>query len=224
MVSGPIEKSIIGRALKQGLVQIKVHDLRDWAKDKHRTIDDTPYGGGAGMVYKIGPLYDCLTDLTRADSETVKIILTSPRGKTFTQGEAVKSSLLDHIIIVCGHYKGVDERIKVFFRIEEVSIGDYVLSGGEIPALVLTDAVVRLIPGVLGDIDSAFTDSFSDGLLDCDYYTRPENFKNVKVPEILMSGDHLKIEDWRHEKREEITRARRPDLFNKYLKTNKYKK
>jgi len=224
IVTGPLEKSMIGRAMKQRLVEIRIHDLRSWTKDKHRTIDDTPYGGGAGMIYKIEPLYDCLTDLTGNGGDEMKIILTSPRGAGFSQAKAVKLSLLAHIIIICGHYKGVDERIKEFFPVEEISIGDFVLSGGEIPALLMIDAVVRLIPGVLGDMESAFSDSFSDGLLDCDYYTRPESFRKVKVPNILLSGDHKKIDTWRHQRREEITRINRPDLYKKYLKENKNKK
>jgi len=223
MVSGPLQNSMIGRAVKQGLTRINVHDLRDWTRDRHRTIDDTPYGGGAGMIYKVEPLYDCLKDLTKNAGENVKIILTSPQGQLFSQTEAVKSSLLEHIIIICGHYKGVDERIKKFFPIDEISIGDFILSGGEIPALALIDAIVRLIPGVLGDIDSAFTDSFSDGLLDCDYYTRPENFKGEKVPEVLLSGDHRKIDGWRQKRREELTRTKRPDVYERYLKEIKHK-
>ncbi len=224
MVTGPLEKSIVGRAMKDKLVEIRIHDLRYWTKDKHRTIDDTPYGGGAGMIYKIEPLHDCLTDITGNGDDEVKIILTSPRGVRFNQVKAVKLSLLAHIVIVCGHYKGVDERIKKFFPIEEISIGDFVLSGGEIPALLMIDAVVRLIPGVLGDVESAFSDSFSDGLLDCDYYTRPECFREVRVPEVLLSGNHDKIDTWRHRRREEITRKNRPDLYKKYLKENKNKK
>lgn len=219
MVSAPLENSIINRAVSNSLVQIKVHDLRDWTIDKHRTIDDAPYGGGAGMIYKVEPLYKCLKDLTSDstyDDET--IILLSPRGKVFDQNEAVKVSLLDHLILICGRYKGVDERIKSFFPIKEVSIGDYILSGGEVASLVIIEAVVRLIPGVLGDINSAMTDSFTDNLLDCDYYTRPEIFKGLSIPEILLSGDHQKIEEWKLKRKEEITKANRPDLYKKYKK------
>ena len=224
MITGPVAYSITGRAVKQNLVRINVHDLRKWTGDKHRTIDDSPYGGGAGMIFKVGPLYACLSVLDGDSGEKIKILLTSPQGKVFTQKEAVRLSLIDHLIIVCGHYKGVDERIKSFFPIDEISIGDFVLSGGEIPALVLTDAIVRLIPGVLGDMDSAFTDSFSENLLDCEYYTRPEEFKGVKVPEVLLSGDHKKIEAWRHQRREEITKAKRPDIFRKYINESNHKK
>ena len=217
MVSIPLEESIVGRATSKNLVHINTLDLRKWTEDKHHTIDDTPYGGGAGMVYKIEPLYNCLTEIfEKTESENREIILTSPRGEVFNQERAVKLSLIDHLVIICGHYKGIDQRIKSFFPIKELSIGDYVLSGGEIPAVVLIDAVVRLLPGVLGDIDSAFTDSFNDYLLDCDYYTKPEKFKGVAVPEVLLSGDHKKIEAWRLKQRENITQKQRPDLYKKY--------
>ena len=224
MMTGPVQHSMVGRAVKLGMVKINIHDLRDWTEDRHRTIDDTPYGGGAGMIFKVEPLYKCLTELMQGAGDRVKIMLTSPQGRLFDQPEAVKSSMLDHIILICGHYKGVDERIKKFFPIEEVSIGDVVLSGGEIAALVVIDAIVRLLPGVLGDMDSAFTDSFSDGLLDCEYYTRPENFKGEVVPGVLLSGDHRRIEQWRHERREAVTRSKRPDLYKKYKEEFKHKK
>jgi tRNA (guanine37-N1)-methyltransferase len=217
MVSVPLNESILGRASSKNLVQINIHDLRDWTEDKHRTIDDTPYGGGAGMIFKIEPLYKCIKEIfEKAESTNKEIILTSPRGGMFDQKRATEFSLIDHLIIICGHYKGVDERIKSFFSVKEISVGDYILSGGEIPALLIVDAVVRLIPGAISDIDSAMTDSFSDFLLDCDYYTRPENFKGESVPEILLSGDHKKIENWRLKQRERITQERRPDLYKKY--------
>ena len=217
MVSLPLQESIAGRAISKNLVRINTHDLRDWTEDKHHTIDDTPYGGGPGMIYKIEPLYKCITEIFESTaSENREIILTSPRGEVFDQEKAVKLSLIEHLIIICGHYKGIDQRIKSFFPIRELSIGDYILSGGELPAIVFIDAVVRLLPGVLGDIDSALTDSFNDYLLDCDYYTRPEKFKGIAVPETLLSGDHKKIENWRLEQRENITQKRRPDLYKKY--------
>ncbi len=219
MVSVPLEESIIGRAANRDIVKINIHDLRAWTEDRHRTIDDAPYGGGAGMVYKVEPLHKCLTEIfEKKEHPSREILLTSPRGKTFDQAAAVKLSLIDHLIIICGHYKGIDERLKSFFPVNEISLGDYVLSGGEIPATVIVDSVVRLLPGVLGDVDSAFTDSFNDYLLDCDYYTRPENFKGVSVPEILLSGNHDKIDKWRLAQREAITKDRRPDLYKKYLK------
>jgi tRNA (guanine37-N1)-methyltransferase len=153
----------------------------------------------------------------------MELILTSPRGQVFDQSRAVKLSLLERLVIICGHYKGVDERIKQFFPLQELSIGDYILSAGELAALVITDTVVRLLPGTLHDIDSAFTDSFEDYLLDCDYYTRPEEFKGVEIPEILRSGDHKKIAAWKQRQREQITKKQRPDLFRKYQKLNKSK-
>jgi len=224
MVSVPLSESISGKAISKNIVCIKTHDLRDWTDDKHRTIDDTPYGGGAGMVYKIEPLYKCITEIIEnSESEKREIILTSPRGEVFDQKKAIKLSFIDHLVIICGHYKGVDQRIKSFFPIKEVSVGDFILSGGEVPAILIIDAMVRLLPGVLGDIDSAMTDSFSDYLLDCDYYTRPENFKGVSVPKVLLSGDHKKIENWRLEQKESVTRNRRPDLYKKYEKNIKIK-
>jgi tRNA (guanine37-N1)-methyltransferase len=224
IVSESLQFSIVKRAISKGAVDIRIHNLRNWAKDRHKTIDDTPYGGGAGMIYMVEPLYDALQDIiANQTSEKRNIVLTSPRGNLFVQETAVKFSLVDHLVIICGHYKGVDERIKEFFPIKEVSIGDYVLSGGEYPALVIVDAVVRLLPGVISDIDSAWSDSFNDNLLDCDYYTRPEVFKDKGVPEVLKSGDHKKIENWKNEKREKITRERRPDLYEKYINEIKNK-
>lgn len=219
MVLLPLQESIVGRAISKSLVRINTHDLRNWTDDKHRTIDDTPYGGGAGMVYKVEPLYKCLSEIfEKNESENREIILTSPRGKVFDQEKAIKLSLIDHLVIICGHYKGIDERIKEFFPIKEFSIGDYVLSGGEIPAIVMIDAVVRLLPGVLSDIDSALSDSFNDYLLDCDYYTRPDNFRGISVPKVLLSGNHKKIEEWRLNQKETITKSQRPDLYKKYIK------
>jgi tRNA (guanine37-N1)-methyltransferase len=219
MVSIPLEESIVGRAVKKDIVSINTHDLRDWTEDKHRTVDDAPYGGGAGMVFKIQPLYECLSEiLEKSNASSRQIILTTPRGVRFDQDKSVKLSLIEQLIIICGHYKGVDERLKSFFPITEVSLGDFILSGGEIPATAIVDSVVRLLPGVLGDMDSAFTDSFNDYLLDCDYYTRPEHFKGVSVPEILLSGDHDKINKWRLNQKKAITKDRRPDLYKKYLK------
>ena len=218
IVTEPLQQSIIKRAQQNNIVTINVHDLRKWAKDRHRTIDDAPYGGGAGMIFKIKPLYDCLSEISNnATGRKVKILLTSPRGEKLSQEKATKLSNEENLIIICGHYKGVDERIKSFFPIEEISIGDYVLSGGEIPALAIVDTVVRLLPGAISDIDSAWTDSFSENLLDCDYYTRPESFKGENVPEVLLSGDHSKINKWRDEKRIEITKKNRPDLYNTYI-------
>jgi tRNA (guanine37-N1)-methyltransferase len=219
IIDEPLQQSIISKAQQNKIVTINIHDLRDWAKDRHKTIDDAPYGGGAGMIFKIEPLYNCLSEIfKKVSGEKKKILLTSPRGKKLSQDTAIKLSIENNLIIICGHYKGVDERIKEFFPIDEISVGDYVLSGGELPALVIIDAVVRLLPGAINDIDSAWTDSFSEGLLDCDYYTRPESFNGVNVPELLLSGDHKKINKWREEKKIEITKKNRPDLYKKYIK------
>ncbi len=224
MVSIPLQESIVGRAITKKLVRLNIHDLRNWTADKHRTIDDAPYGGGAGMVYKIEPLYKCIKEIfDNSDAKKREIILTSPRGKQFDQKKAIKLSLIDQIIIICGHYKGIDERLKSFFPIKELSIGDYILSGGEPAAAVIADAVIRLLPGVIGDIDSAMSDSFSEYLLDCDYYTRPEEFKGEKVPQVLLSGNHKKIDSWRLHQKEKITEERRPDLYKKYIKRIKIK-
>ncbi len=187
IVSEPLQHSIIKRAQQNDIVTISVHDLRKWAKDRHKTIDDAPYGGGAGMIFKIKPLYDCLSEISEnASGKKIKFLLTSPRGEKFSQKKATKFSNEDNLIIICGHYKGVDERIRTFFPVEEISIGDYVLSGGEIPALAIVDSIVRLLPGAISDIDSAWTDSFAENLLDCDYYTRPESFMGEVVPEVLL--------------------------------------
>lgn len=219
IVYEPLQHSIIKKAQHNKIVTINVHDLRKWTKDRHKTIDDAPYGGGAGMIFKVEPLYDCLSEITKKTiQDNQVIVLTSPRGEKYSQKKATQLSLIENLIIICGHYKGVDERIKSFFPIEEVSIGDYVLSGGEIPALVMVDSVIRLLPGAINDVDSAWSDSFSDHLLDCDYYTRPESFKGINVPEVLLSGDHEKIKDWRHKQRIDKTKKCRPELYKKYKK------
>ncbi len=223
IIKPPLNESIIKRAVRAKVVDIRIHDLRRWTKDKHHTIDDTPYGGGAGMVYKIEPLCECLEHIIGPDSGKVEILLTSPRGRGLNQSYATELSLKKRIIIICTRYKGVDERIKKFFPINEISIGDYVITGGELAALVIVDSLVRLLPGAISDIDSAWTDSFSDGFLDCNYYTRPEIFREEKVPAVLLSGDHDKISSWRQKERETITKINRPDLYENYLKEIKNK-
>ncbi len=218
IVNEPLQHSIVKKAQQKNIVTINVHDLRKWTQDRHKTIDDAPYGGGAGMIFKVEPLYDCLVDVTKnTNHDNQVIVLTSPGGEKYSQKKATQLSLIENVIIICGHYKGIDERIKSFFPIEEISIGDYVLTGGEIPALVMVDSIIRLIPGAIKDVNSAWSDSFSDSLLDCDYYTRPETFKGVSVPEILLSGDHEKIKNWRHEQRIDKTKKSRPDLYKKHL-------
>jgi len=219
MLEAPLNESIVRQARLKNRVQIHIHDLRDFTEDKHRTIDDYPYGGGPGMVLKLEPIVKALRHIFKEEAaEKARILLTSPRGQTLNQSTAVKLSLQEHLVLICGHYKGVDERLGELFDVQELSIGDYVLSAGETAALVIVDAVVRLLPGVIKDINSAWSDSFSDDLLDAPYYTRPENFEGHRVPPVLLSGDHKKIENWRLQQREEITRRRRPELFKKYLK------
>ncbi len=204
MFNGPFDESIVRRAQNKSLVEINIHDLRKWAKDKRKTVDDRPYGGGTGMILMIEPIYEALKKIKNKKS---KIILLSPRGRIFNQDKAREFSKLDHLILIAGHYEGFDERIEEHLVDEEISIGDYVLTGGELPAMVLIDAVVRLIPGVLEKEEATKFESFSEGnLLEYPQYTRPENFKGWKVPEILLSGNHAEIEKWRHQKALEKTK------------------
>jgi tRNA (guanine37-N1)-methyltransferase len=221
ILQGPLDESIIKMGQRKKAVDIALHDLRDFTTDKHRTIDDYPYGGGPGMVLKIEPFYKALQKIfLEREVHKAHIIMPSPRGRRYNQSVATELSLKDHLVFLCGHYKGIDERIHEFYRIDEISIGDYILSSGEIAALVIIDSIVRLLPGVIKDIDSAWTDSFSDEqLLDVPYYTRPEEFMGKKVPEILLSGNHQKIAEWRQKMREKITKQRRPDLYRKYLES-----
>jgi tRNA (guanine37-N1)-methyltransferase len=217
LVAGPLEHSILRRAAHKGLVDIRVHDLRAYATDKHRQLDDYPFGGGAGMVLKPEPIFACIEALqagaVAAGHPVDEVIYLTPDGEVLGQRLANRLSLFGHVILLAGHYKGVDQRVRDRLVTREVSIGDYVLSGGELAALVLVDAVVRLIPGVLGDASSALTDSFQDDLLDAPVYTRPAEFRGLTVPEVLLSGDHARIADWRAEQRVHKTSARRPDLL-----------
>ncbi len=208
----PLSESMIKRAQEKGKVKIDVVNMRDFARDKHNTMDDAPFGGGAGMVMLVEPLYECIKSVAKKNDDE-KIVLTSPQGKRFNQNKARELSALDHLVLVCGHYKGVDERIKDLFPIEEMSIGDYVLTGGEFATLVILDAVIRLIPGVIGNFESAQTDSFYQGILGYPQYTRPAEFRGLKVPEVLLSGDHEKIRLWRRKKALEETLSKRPDLL-----------
>ena len=215
LLESPLNDSIVKRAQTKGLVEIMVHDLRRYSTDKHRTIDDYAYGGGAGMVLRAEPIARCLDELM-AQRDYDEIIYMSPDGERMDQAMANRLSTRVNIAILCGHYKGVDERIREKYVTLEVSIGDYVLSGGELAAAVLTDAVVRLVPGVLNDETSALTDSFQDGLLAPPVYTRPEVFAGMKVPDVLTSGHAQDIEDWRMEQAMERTRLRRPDLWRRF--------
>lgn len=212
LMHSPLNESIIKRAKTKGIVEIELHDLRDFATDKHRTIDDTPYGGGAGMILKAEPVFACIESL-RKKRHYDEVIYLSADGERLTQKIANELSLKANLLLLCGHYKGIDERIREALITREISIGDYVLTGGELPALVLIDAVVRLIPGVIGDGESLLTDSFQHGVLDGPQYTRPEEFHGMKVPDVLLSGNHKEIEAWRAEQRLKRTAERRKDLL-----------
>lgn len=219
LLKSPLGNSIIQRALDKNKVEIVVHDLRNYSADKHRKIDDYPYGGGAGMVLSPQPLFDCIETL-RSERVYDEIIFTTPGGSPFRQKDANDLSIRSNLIFVCGHYKGVDQRVRDQLITREYSVGDVVLSGGELPVLMMTDAIVRLLPGVLGDAESALTDSFQDGLLEAPLYTRPATFRGISVPDVLLSGNHEKIEEWRKKKALEETKVKRPDLYNLYTKKN----
>jgi len=208
-------------AQEKGTLQVDYVNLRDFTADSHRTVDDCPFGGGAGMVMKPEPIFEAVRSVKRADSWTV---LFSPRGRRLTQAVVLELAAKPHLILVCGHYKGVDERVSGFLVDAEISLGDYVLSGGEAAALVLLEAVARLLPGVVGDEESVNTDSFSDGLLDAPWYTRPRDYEGHEVPEVLVSGDHEKVRCWRRKQSLEITRDRRPDLFAEHVLNAEEKK
>ncbi len=215
LLQSPLNHSIIGRARKEHIVDIHIHDLRDYTEDKHRKIDDYPYGGGPGMVLSPQPIFSCIEKL-KEERKYDEIIFTAPDGDLFDQKSANELSVKKNLIMLCGHYKGVDQRVRDTLITKEYSIGDYVLSGGELPALVITDAIVRLLPGSLGDSESALTDTFQDELLEGPVYTRPVDFRNIKVPGILLSGDHKKVKQWKFEKSLEWTRKKRPELYKKY--------
>ena len=212
MIANAVGYSVTNRAQESGLLEIVVHDLRDFAYNPHRSVDDYCYGGGAGMLMKPEPLFEAVRSIDSVNDDT-KIILLTPQGQLLTQAMARQLSLLDHLILVCGRYKGVDERVRQSLITDEISIGDYVLSGGEIPALVLIDAVSRLIPGALGNYESAQDDSFSEGILDCPRYTRPAEYEGMRVPEVLLSGDHGRIREWQRRQALMRTFHRRPELL-----------
>lgn len=212
MFTGVFSESMIRLAQEKGLATINVHDLRDWTHDRHKTADDKPYGGGPGMVMKIEPVDEALKDL-KANEET-KVILLTPQGEKFSQSLARKISSFEHLIIICGHYEGFDERIRSLVD-EEISIGDYILTCGEVPAMVVCDAVLRLIPGVLGDEECLLEESFENGILEYPQYTRPKEYENMCVPEVLLSGDPKKIDEWRKHEALKRTKERRPDLLKK---------
>lgn len=212
LLKSPFEASIMKRAQEKGLVEVFFHNLRDYGLGNYKQVDDYQYGGGAGMVMMIEPIDECISKL-KAERDYDEIIYLTPDGKTLNQGIANELSLKKNMIMLCGHYKGVDQRVRELFVTREISVGDYVLSGGELAAAVLADSIIRLIPGVLNDETSALSDSFQDNLLAPEVYTRPAEYKGLKVPDILLSGDFAKIEEWRHQNSVERTRERRPDLF-----------
>lgn len=212
MLDGPLNCSILKRAQDKGLATIAVHNLRDYTLSKHRKVDDYPFGGEAGMVMQIEPVDRCISAL-KAERDYDEVIFTSPDGEVLSQPMANTLSLAENLIILCGHYKGVDYRIREHLITREISIGDYVLTGGELPAAVIADAVVRLIPGVIGDEQSALSDSFQDNLLAPPVYTRPAEYKGWRVPDILLSGHQAKIDEWKHEQALERTRLLRPELL-----------
>ena len=212
MLQGPLDCSILKRAQDRGLAEIVVHNLRDYSTNKHRKVDDYPFGGEAGMVMQVAPVDRCISAL-KAERSYDEVIFTAPDGEVLTQPMANALSLLDNIIILCGHYKGIDYRIREHLITREISVGDYVLTGGELPAAIIADAVVRLLPGVLGDEQSALKDSFQDGLLEPPIYTRPADYNGWRVPDVLLSGHEARIAQWRHEQAVERTRRLRPGLL-----------
>ena len=222
MFNAVLGESIIKRAQKKKKVNIRVHDLRNYTKDRHRKVDDRPFGGGPGMVLKIEPIYKAVKRILKKKSmakKKVKVVLLTPQGKKFNQKTARRMARLDGLILICGHYEGIDERVRKMLLDDEISIGDYILTCGELPSMVLIDAVVRLIPGVLGNERSRLTESFENNLLEYPQYTRPASFCGIEVPKVLMSGNHKQIEKWRIVETLKRTRKRRPDLLNAQKQT-----
>ena len=216
MFTGVFQSSILKKAAENGLASFNVTDYRDFSEDKHHRVDDYPYGGGAGMVLTAQPIFDAVEHVKSKAEEAPRIILMTPQGERFTQKKAEELSKEKHLVFICGHYEGYDERIREHLVTDELSIGDYVLTGGELPAMVMIDSVVRLLPGVLGNEESPIADSFSNGLLEHPQYTRPADFRGMKVPEVLLSGHHKNIEAWRHKQSLRRTFERRPDLLEDY--------
>ena len=212
LMESPFQTSILKRAVDKGLVEVHFHQLRNFGKGKHRQVDDEPYGGGAGMVMMIEPLDNCISSL-KSERDYDEVIYLTPDGETLNQKIANNLSIKNNLIFICGHYKGIDQRLRELHVTKEISIGDYVLTGGELAACVLADSIIRLVPGVLNDEQSALTDSFQDDLLSPPIYTRPSEYKGLKVPEILLSGNSKKIEDWLHEQAVLITEEKRPDIL-----------
>jgi tRNA (guanine37-N1)-methyltransferase len=214
MVQAPLAEGIVGRAIGRGIIDVRVHDLREHATDRHRVVDDVPFGGGPGMVMKPEPLFRAVESIRAARGEPAAIVLTSPDGRRFRHADAVRLCGAGHFVVLCGRYEGVDERVRANLATEEISIGDYVLSGGELPALVIVDAVARLVPGVVGDEASVRGDTFANGLLDFPQFTRPADFRGLTVPPVLLSGHHGEIERWRRREALKRTLERRPELLS----------
>ena len=224
MVMNGLNTSIIGKAMEKELLSIKAVDIRDYTTDKHRHVDDYPYGGGAGMVMQAQPVYDCYRDIEKNFDKKPRVLFMTPTGKTFNQDMAKELANEENLVFLCGHYEGIDKRVLDKIVTDEVSLGDFVLTGGELPAMVMIDAISRLIPGVLNNDISAETETFTDNLLEYPQYTRPEVWEGESVPPVLLSGHHANIEKWRREQSLLLTRERRPDLFEKVELTKKDKK
>jgi len=210
MFAGPLDESIVRRAREARLLDLKIHNLRDWTHDRHKTVDDRPFGGGPGMLLKVEPLFEAIESVQR---EKTRVILLSPSGRKFDQSIARELAQQDDLLLVCGSYEGFDERVREALADDELSIGDYVLTNGALPAMVVIDTIARLLPGVLGDDESSHDESFSHGLLEYPQYTRPAEFRGMKVPEVLLSGNHAEIEKWRREQAKLRTEKQRPDLL-----------
>ncbi len=216
LLESPLKHSIVGRAQEQGFLELHIHNIRDWSTNKWRRVDDYPFGGEAGMILQIEPIDRAISEL-KSQRHYDEVIYTSPDGETFNQGIANQMSLQENLIILCGHYKGIDQRIREHLITREISVGDYVLTGGELPAALMVDATVRLLPGVIGDAESALSDTFQDDLLAPPIYTRPADYKGWKVPDVLLSGHAARIETWKMECAQERTQRLRPDLYRKHL-------
>lgn len=221
MINQACSHSIVARGIENGIISVNTWNPRDYTKDKHKKVDDTPFGGGAGMVLMCQPYFDCFDTIDKNDD--TEVIILSPQGETFNQEMSDSLSVKKHIILICGHYEGFDERIKEYTKAREVSIGDFVLTGGELPAMCIIDSVSRNIDGFLGKIDSAHFDSFSDGLLEHPQYTKPRDYNGMPVPEVLLSGNHAEIAKWRRKQQMVITYKKRPDLFDKFAENCKNK-
>jgi tRNA (guanine37-N1)-methyltransferase len=215
MMQAPLGEGVVARGIARGLLDVQVHDLRSFTTDRHRVVDDVPFGGGPGMVLKAEPLFRAVEHIRTTRGEPGSVVLTSPQGRPFTQAVARRLAELRHVVILCGRYEGVDDRIREHVATEEISIGDYVLSGGELPALVIVDAIARLVPGVVGDEQSVEEDSFARGLLDFPHYTRPAEFRGWEVPQVLLSGHHGEISLWRRQEAVRRTFFRRPELLTR---------